>query len=58
MPDNLTAAQRKQIESGRRQTLEQLVDERTHEFWVTIGEMKDQIKTLEEHAGRMKVLHE
>ena len=58
MPDNLTAAQRRQVESGRRQDLEQLVDERTQEFWVTIGKMQAQISALEEYSDRMKVLHE
>jgi len=58
MPDKLTAAQRTQIETGRHHDLEALVDERTNEFWVTIGKMKAQISALEEYSDRMKVLHE
>ena len=58
MPDKLTAAQRRQIETGRHQDLEALVNERTQEFWITICQMQAQISALEEYADRMKVLHE
>jgi hypothetical protein len=59
MPDDLyTAAQWTQIQSSKTHDLEALLNERTQEFWVTIGKMKSQISELEEYSARMKVLHE
>jgi len=58
MPDKLTDAQRRQKDVAYQRELAMLIDQRTQEFWVTIGKMKAQISALEEYSDRMKVLHE